>query len=243
LKRNILVAGASRGIGAAVCRKLDDDDHHVVGISRFETKATGIPNKPSTSQDPLPSAVQTYNVDLSDLGNAEKAVRKIIDKHPIDGLICNAGVGRFGSLEEFSTLQIQQLLNTNLLSHIMLCRWLLPSLKKASRSDIVFIGSEAALQGGRFGAVYSASKAGLRGFAQALRYECAKANCHIGIINPGMTRTGFFDELSFEPGPDPNHAIDELSVADAVMTLLSAADNSVIDEINLSPLQKVVSKK
>jgi len=243
LKRDILVAGASRGIGAAVCRKLDDAGHQVVGISRFETKTTDKPNKPSTSQEPLPSRVDTYNVDLSNLENAEKTVASIIDKHPIDGLICNAGVGRFGSLEEFSTLQIQQLLNTNLLSHIMLCRWLLPSLKKASRSDIVFIGSEAALQGGRFGAVYSASKAGLRGFAQALRYECAKANCHIGIINPGMTRTGFFDELSFEPGPDPNHAIDELSVADAVMTLLSAADNSVIDEINLSPLQKVVSKK
>jgi len=243
VKRKILVAGASRGIGAAVCRKLDDDGHQVIGISRSETKTAEKQNKPSNSHAPLPSTVVTYQVDLSDIENAEKTVRSIVAQYPIDGLICSAGFGRFGSLEEFSPLQIQQLLNTNLLSHIMLCRWLLPSLKKATRSDIVFIGSESALQGGRFGAVYSASKAGLRGFAQALRYECAKANCHIGIINPGMTRTGFFDELNFEPGPEPNHAIDEETVADAVMTLLSAADNSVIDEINLSPLQKVVSKK
>lgn len=243
MRRTILVAGASRGIGAAVCRKLDDAGHHVIGISRFESKTSDKNSDLSKPSTQLPLKVDTYHVDLSDLNSAEKAIRNIDNQHPIDGLICSAGYGRFGSLEEFSSDQIQQLLNTNLLSHMMLCRWLLPSLKKSNRSDIVFIGSESALQGGRFGAVYSASKAGLRGFAQALRYECAKANCHIGIVNPGMTRTAFFDELNFQPGPDTNHAIDETTVAAAVVTLLSTPDNSVIDEINLSPLQKVVSKK
>ena len=243
MKRTVLVAGASRGIGAAVCRKLDDAGHQIIGVSRFGTKAEGIDTEPANPQANLPSTVDTYSVDLSDFESVEKLVSKIENKYSIDTLICNAGYGRFGSLEEFSGKQIQQLLNTNLLSHMMLCRYLLPSLKKAGRSDIVFIGSESALQGGRFGAVYSATKAGLRGFAQALRYECAKANCHIGIVNPGMTRTAFFDELNFEPGPETNHAIDDVTVAEAVTTLLSAPDNSVFDEINISPLQKVVSKK
>jgi len=219
---------------------LDDAGHHVIGLSRFESTAA---DKTRQSQQILPSSVDTFSVDLSDFGNAEQIITEVINKHEIDGLICSAGFGRFGSLEEFSTSQIQQLVQTNLLSHIMLCRWLLPSLKKSRRSDIVFVGSESALQGGRFGAVYSASKFGLRGFAQALRYECSKANCHIGIVNPGMTRTEFFEDLNFQPGPEANHAIDEITVAEAVLTLLSSPDNSVIDEINLSPLQKVVSKK
>jgi len=243
LKRTIVVAGASRGIGAAICRKLDDAGHHVIGISRFESTASDTNNGAQNPRKELPSSIEKLDVDLSDFDSAEKAIRTIDNQHEIDGLICNAGFGRFGSLEEFSSEQIQQLLNTNLLSHILLCRWLLPSLKKSSRSDIVFIGSESALQGGRFGTVYSASKAGLRGFAQALRYECSKANCHVGIVNPGMTRTDFFNDLNFQPGPDENHAINEKTVAEAVTTMLSAPDNSVIDEINLSPLQKVVSKK
>jgi len=46
-----------------------------------------------------------------------------------------------------------------------------------------------------------------------------------------MTRTTFFDELNFEPGPETNHAIDDVTVAEAVTTLLSAPDNSVFDEI------------
>ena len=243
MKRTVLVAGASRGIGAAVCKKLDDGGHQVIGVSRFETRIDGKNIEPTLPQAHLPSSVDTFCVDLSDFESAEKKISDIDKQYSIDALICSAGYGRFGSLEEFSNKQIQQLLNTNLLSHMMLCRYLLPSLKKANRSDIVFIGSESALQGGRFGAVYSATKAGLRGFAQALRYECANANCHIGIVNPGMTRTAFFDELNFEPGPGINHAIDDATVAEAVATLLSAPDNSVFDEINLSPLQKVVAKK
>jgi len=137
MKRTVLVAGASRGIGAAVCRKLDDAGHQIIGVSRFGTQVEGIDAELASPQANLPSTVDTYSVDLSDFESVEKLVNKIENKYSIDTLICNAGYGRFGSLEEFSGKQIQQLLNTNLLSHMMLCRYLLPSLKKASRSDIV----------------------------------------------------------------------------------------------------------
>ncbi len=238
-QRTILVTGASRGIGAAICYELTNHGHQVVGLSRSGSLNTQ--RQLSNSEDS--PELTMYSLDLEDLSSIEPRIKEIVATHAIDALICCAGQGRFGSLEEFSSDQIQQLIGVNLLSNVLLCRYLLPALKSRERSDIVFIGSENALAGGRYGAVYSASKAGLRGFAQSLQYECSASNCHVGIINPGMTRTTFFENLSFQPGEEASHAIDPETVAACVLQLLSAPDNSVINEINLNPLKKVVKKR
>ena len=65
-------------------------------------------------------------------------------------------------------------------------------MKKIGKGDVIFIGSEAALNGSRKGTIYCASKFALRGFAQALRDECSKSSIRVTIINPGMVKTGFF---------------------------------------------------
>ena len=83
----------------------------------------------------------------------------------------------------------------------------------------------------------------MRGFAQALRHECAAANVRITIVNPGMVRTKFFDSLKFEPGADPDNYIEPEDVASAVCGALSARGGTVVDEINLSPLKRVVRRK
>ena len=119
----------------------------------------------------------------------------------------------------------------------------MPVIKTNGGGDVVLMGSEAALSGGRYGAVYSATKFAVRGFAQALRHECAAANVRVTIVNPGMVRTQFFDSLEFEPGPDPDNYIEPEDVARAVSGALLAPRGTVVDEINLSPLKRVVRRK
>ena len=149
-------------------------------------------------------------------------------------------VDRFGSLEQFSPGQIRRLIDLNLTSQILLARTFLPLLKKQGHGNLVFIGSEAALSGGRKGAVYSASKFALRGFAQSLREECAASGVRVGMVNPGMVATGFFRELDFRPGGSPDQHLQPRDVADAVWLMLTARPGAVIDEINLSPQKKVI---
>jgi len=120
---------------------------------------------------------------------------------------------------------------------------LLPALKRKPHSDLIFIGSEAALKGSRKGALYCASKFAVRGFTQALREECAKSNVRVCLINPGMVKTPFFDDLTFEPGDDDSQFILAEDVAEAVCYVLTSRPQIVIDEINLSPLNKVVKFK
>jgi len=102
------------------------------------------------------------------------------------------------------------------------------------------MGSEAALAGGKRGAIYSAAKFGLRGLAQALRQECAASGLRISIINPGMVKTGFFDELNFKPGDATDNYIMPEDVAGAVQLILESRAGTVFDEINLSPQKKVI---
>lgn len=231
--RKFLITGASKGIGLATCTALLEEGHSIIGLSR--TKPESLEHHPSFTHQ---------EIDLLDNAAIAKIVPSILKQHAdISGLVNNAGVGLFGSLEEFSFEQISNSLQINLLSAIHITRLLTPKLKRQQRSDIVFIGSESALQGGRYGSIYSAAKFALRGFSQSLRHECANSNLHVGIINPGMVASSFFDSLSFEPGDDRNHSLDPSDVAQAVVQLIGTPDNSIIEEITLNPTKRVVKKK
>lgn len=254
--RTVLVTGHSKGIGLAIADALLQCGHRVVGVSRtrigerenllqYECDLSS-PNDVEQCARELVKSLQAISADVTnakDVTAISNAKDVAANSHPIDAVICNAGAGQFGALENFSATQIQQSIQLNLISPLVLLKALMPGLKQHSRSDIVFIASESALQGGRFGSVYSAAKFGIRGAAQSLRHECASSNCHVGIVNPGMVRTGFFDELNFEPGNAEQHALSASDIAQAVMSMLDAADNAVIEEINVSPLQHVVQKK
>ena len=109
--------------------------------------------------------------------------------------------------------------------------------------DIVFTGSEAALEGARQGSIYCASKFAVRGFVQAIREECAKTRVRVSIVNPGAVRTPFFDDLHFEPGSASENAIEADDVAEVLLTILNARPGTVIDEINLSPQTHVWKRK
>jgi short-subunit dehydrogenase len=123
---------------------------------------------------------------------------------------------------------------------MVICRGLVPQMRRRRRGRIVFIGSESALHAGRKGALYSAAKFGLRGFCQSLREDLASDGIPVSLVNPGMVRSPFFDKLSFRPGAQPENAIDVEDVAEVVEQILRANSNIVIDEVNLSPRIKSI---
>lgn len=234
-EKSIIVTGASSGIGQAVCQKLLQQGYEVVGIARDFSKC-------SLDDERFHSHV----IDMSVPDQLEAQISDVLDKteSPIRALVNNAGIGKMGHLEQLSVSDIQVTLNTNFLAHAIVTKKLLPRLKKQpSLSDIVFVGSEAALRGAQQGSIYCASKFALRGFAQALREECASAPVRVSLINPGAVRTRFFDSLDFEPGAEDAHAIAADDVAELVSRILDMRPGTVIDEINLSPHKRVWQKK
>lgn len=228
--KTVLVTGASRGIGQAISRRLLADGHSVVGLAR---DFSPFPDRPST--------FHAVEIDLAKLDRLPDRLKSVQAEHPeIESVVFNAGRGHFGSLEEFSFAQIRSLIELNFVSHAYVARALLPAIKRHGRGHLVFVGSEAALLGQKKGAVYCASKFAIRGFAQALRDECASSGVRVSIINPGMVRTGFFDSLDFYPGEDEGNSILPDDIAETVSTILASRAGTNFDEINLSPLKKVI---
>ena len=229
----VLVTGSSSGIGYEITLKLLDLGAKVIGIARNHDRSK-LENKNYT----------TYKCDVSDHHKLEILLKQILKKHPqINCFISNAGYGDFGPLENFSTLQIKNFIATNLTSHIIITKLLLPHFKRIKIGDIIFIGSEAGLLGAKNGSLYCTAKFGLRGFSDALSKDVVNKNIRVSIINPGMIRTNFFENLNFEPGNDQENAIDIKDVSSTVAYILDLSRNTIVDEINLSPLKKAIKYK
>jgi len=226
--KTAIVTGASKGIGLAISKKLLEKGWQVIGIAREFTES-------------LSSSFIPYPIDLTKIRDLPAAFKKLLEQYPeVDALICNAGRGIFGSLEQLSFEDISSAVSLNFLSHTYLVKTFLPSLKKKNRGHVVFIGSEAALQGKKEGSIYCATKFALRGFSQSLREECATSNIRVSLINPGMVQTNFFDALYFTPGTDPLEHIFPEDVAEATIFLLDLREGTVVDELNLSPQKKKI---
>ena len=229
-ERKVLVTGSSDGIGRSITLSLLKNGAKVIGLARDHSKFN-----PET---------KNYIIYKTDFSNEEillNTIAKIIKDHKdLDCLVSNAGFGKFGTLETFSTKEINDFIFTNLTSHMILTNKILPHLKKIRKGNIIFIGSESALKGGKNGSLYSAAKFGLRGFSQSIREESCSKNIHVSLINPGMVRTSFFNNLDFMPGEDKSNAIEPDDIGKIIIDILSTRNGSVIEEINLSPLKKVI---
>ena len=229
-ERKVLVTGSSDGIGRSITLSLLKSGAKVIGLARDHSKF-----------NPETKNYIKYKTDFSNEEILLNTIAKIIKDHKdLDCLVSNAGFGKFGTLETFSTKEINDFIFTNLTSHMILTNKILPHLKKIRKGNIIFIGSESALKGGKNGSLYSAAKFGLRGFSQSIREESCSKNIHVSLINPGMVRTSFFNNLNFMPGEDKSNAIEPDDIGKIIIDILSTRNGSVIEEINLSPLKKVI---
>ena len=225
-----IVTGGSSGIGAAVVDKLIQQGSQVLCLSRRPAKQSS-------------ENVLSLSCDLCVPEKAMADLQCIKKMKSLRGVVLCHGYGDFGALEQFSDKRIKKLIDTNFSSYAMLARLVIPVMKTKGEGVLVGIGSEAGLKAGKQGAVYSATKFAIRGMFQALRGECSASGVRVSMVNPGMVDTPFFDKLHFKPGDDIENAINPEDVADAVMSILHAPQNMVIDEINLSPLKTVVRNR
>lgn len=228
--KTALITGASSGIGLATARLLLAEGYRVIGISRRGRVAE------FESSNFIP-----VMLDLGKLKELESQITGLLEAETIDCFIHAAGKGHFGSIEQFSVTQIETSIRVNLTSAMVICRSLVPAFRRQRKGRIIFIGSESALQAGKKGALYCAAKYGMRGFCQSLREDCSSDGVQVSLLNPGMVRSPFFDELPFEPGPAAENAIEASDVAEIIGQILRSSPDIVIDEVNLSPRVKSIN--
>ncbi|MCR8923008.1 SDR family oxidoreductase [Dasania sp. GY-MA-18] len=179
--KTILLVGATGGIGAAIAKQLDQLNAHLLLVGRSEQALRQLSAGLSHRHILL----------LADINSAagRQQIVTQCQQQAIDIYINAAGVMDFQLLAQQESVKIEQMINTNLLSPMMLCQLLLPLLTQKSSAAIVNIGSTFGSIGHPGFAVYCASKFGLRGFSEALRRELAGSGVQVLYFSPRATRT------------------------------------------------------
>jgi len=227
-QKTALISGSSSGIGEAIKNKLLELGYKVYGLARQSQKE-------SDNFYPLVC-------DITDTKALEETIKTLLKDEELDLLINSAGLGYFEPHEELSVLQIKSIIDTNLTAPIILSSLCLRSLKKV-KGKIINISSIEALKASKFSAAYSASKAGLHHFGNALFEEVRKSGVNIISIHPDLTQTPFFDELHFEPKDDLGMHLKPEDIAQSIEDILAMRDGVSITEVTIRPQYFGIKKK
>jgi uncharacterized protein len=212
--RTALVTGASSGIGAALARRLGAD-------GSWDLVLTGRdPGRLRAVADD--SAASALAVDLT----APGADRLLADftlatAGRVDLLVAGAGIGWAGEFRDMPAPAIDEVIGTDLVATLRLVRLLLPGMVAAGSGRVVIVGSLAGCVGVRGEAVYSAAKAALGTFADALRLELRGTGVGVSHVIPGVVDTPFFERRGApyqrsRPRPVPPERVAD-AIRDAVV--------------------------
>ncbi|HAZ12095.1 MAG: beta-ketoacyl-ACP reductase [Bdellovibrionales bacterium GWA2_49_15] len=231
----ILVTGASRGIGKTICESLCAQGATVV----FSTRGTS-EEKENLRQHFESFGGKSYGLsfDVTDTAKAQEQLEQFTKEvGPISGLVNNAGVARDQLIMRVKSNDVDDILNVNLKSAIMMCSLLSRNFLKAKEVSIVNISSVVGLMGNAAQTVYAASKAGLLGLTKSLAKELSSRQVRCNAICPGFIETDMtvaLDEkvkLSYLTGIPLGKFGKTQDVANLTCFLLSMSSSYITGEV------------
>lgn len=182
----VLITGCSSGIGRASADLLVKAGHTVYATAR----------RTETLAELEAAGARVLALDVTSEDSMAAAVEHIEAEHGRVGtLVNNAGYGEYGTIEEADLDRVRKMFETNVFGLARLTQLVLPGMRRAHRGRVINIGS----MGGRMtfpvGGYYHATKYAVEAISDALRNEVRRFGIDVVLIEPGMTRTGFEDNV------------------------------------------------
>jgi NAD(P)-dependent dehydrogenase (short-subunit alcohol dehydrogenase family) len=216
---NIVITGASSGIGKAVANHLAKVGHQVLGTSRY--KEGRFDN------------FELLKLDVTDNSSVEKFIEQIFHRfQQVDVLINNAGYVISGPVENITIEEAKQQIDTNYFGVVRLTQKFLPHFRANNKGKIINICSLAGQIGMPFQAHYSASKYALEGFTDALRLELSPFKIQVCNINPGDFRTNITYNRKITPHIDSAYKMQ----FERILDIYATEENNGADPVRIANL-------
>lgn len=188
-----IVTGATKGIGRAISLKLSERGAQLGLIARNERELEGFANEIGERAIPLVA-------DVADREAITAAIGSFVERAGgVEILVANAGIARYVPFAEQDPADADAMVQTNVLGTINTVRAGLRPMLDRGRGHIVVVSSGAALRAFPWAAVYGATKAANKGFAEALRHELSGTGVSVTTVMPGEVKTSLHDEMKQIP--------------------------------------------
>ena len=192
--RNVLVTGGSRGIGLAIAGRLAGAGFNVIAVSRRESDELR-----AAITEAKQGNLHFRGCDLSAIDAIPAFVKQMRDEFgAIYGLVNNAGIGTEGLLATMHNSEIEALVRLNVLSPVILTKYIVRHMMADGEGRIVNISSIIASTGYNGLSVYGATKAAATGFTRSLAREVGKLGITVNAIAPGFIDTELTHNLGGE---------------------------------------------
>jgi len=192
--RNVIVTGASRGLGLGIATALVASGHRVLAVARSQSEP--LRELSNAAQRTGRGALEFRAFDLLDMSAMAQLVAGLRKEFgPLFGLVNNAGLGTPGVLAMMRDAQIEALVRLNTLSPIVLTKYVVRSMMSEGAGRIVNIASVVAATGYQGLSAYSATKASLIGFTRSLAREVGPLGITVNAVAPGFVATEMTREL------------------------------------------------
>lgn len=182
MQKTIFITGASSGLGKATAKLFHSKGWNIIATMRNPEKEEELKELVN---------VTMVQLDVTDSLSIQKTIAAILQSHPVDVVLNNAGYGLIGPLEALRDEQILSQLHTNLMGVINVTRAFVPYFRERKSGSFINITSTFGLVGYPTCSIYNATKFAVDGFSEGLAYELAQFGVKVKVVAPGGMQTDF----------------------------------------------------
>jgi 3-oxoacyl-[acyl-carrier protein] reductase len=195
--RNVLVTGASRGLGLAIARRLTAAGYRVIAVARGKSKP--LTEAMAAAEHAARGPMHFAPFDLGKIEAIPDLVKNLRKEFgPLYGLVNNAAVGHDGALAMMHNSRIEELVRLNTLSPIVLTKYVVRAMMAEGAGRIVNVASIIGFTGYSGLAAYAATKAAMLGFTRSLAREVGRLGINVNAVAPGFLDTEMTHGLAGE---------------------------------------------